>query len=88
MIHAEWVQSALDELTHIWTQADSATRQAITTASHQIELRLQRNPHSEGESRSGGRRIAFEPPLAVIFRLEADGQAVSVLQVRVFRRRS
>jgi plasmid stabilization system protein ParE len=88
MIRVEWSQSALDELTRIWTQADSATRQAITTASHKNEQRLQRNPHSEGESRSGDRRFAFEPPLAVIFRAETDGQTVTVNQVRVFRRRS
>lgn len=88
MMRLRWERRALEALAAIWTNADSAARQAITAASHAIEQRLQQDPHQEGESRSKGRRITFEPPLAVIFRVEADGQTISVLQVRVFRRRS
>ena len=29
MFHVDWVQSALDELTVIWTQADSALRPSL-----------------------------------------------------------
>ena len=29
----------------------------------------------------------FEPPLAVTFRIEADGRTVSVLHVRLFRKK-
>jgi hypothetical protein len=87
MFRVEWLQSALDELATIWMQADAVLRQAITAASHSIEQRLQRDPLNEGESRPGGRRIMFVPPLAVIFRVEADGQTVTVLHVRAFRRR-
>jgi plasmid stabilization system protein ParE len=79
---------ALDELTRLSTQADSATRQAVTSASHAIDQRLRQNPQQEGESRPRGRRIAFMPPLAVVFRVERDGQTVSVLQIRLFRRRT
>jgi len=64
-----------------------ALRQAITAASHAIEQSLRNNPHNAGESRSGGRRIVFAPPLAVVFRVEADGQTVTVLQVRLSRPR-
>jgi plasmid stabilization system protein ParE len=88
MFRVRWERRALDELTRLWTQADSATRQAITTASHTIDQRLRQNPQQEGESRPRGRRIAFIPPLAVVFRVEADGQTVSVLQIRLFRRRA
>jgi hypothetical protein len=87
MFRVEWLQSALDELANLWTQANKAQRQAITTASHLLEQRLKRYPHLEGESRSQGRRITFVPPLAVTFRIEPDGQTVSVLQVRMFRQR-
>jgi hypothetical protein len=83
----EWLQSALDELATIWTQADSVRRQAITAASHTLDQRLRNDPFNEGESRPKGRRITFVPPLAVTFRLEFDGQTVSVLQVRMFRQR-
>jgi len=87
MFHVEWLQSALDDLARFWTQADSALRQAITAASHAIEQRLLTDPHNAGESRSGGRRIFIAPPLAVIFRVEADGQTVTVLRVRLSRPR-
>lgn len=87
MFRVRWGRRALDELTNLWTQADSATRRAITSASYTVDQRLRHSPQQEGESRSRGRRITFVPPLAVIFRLEADGQTVSVLQVRLYRRR-
>jgi hypothetical protein len=87
MFRVRWERRALDELTDLWTQADSSLRQAITTASHIIDQRLRADPNDEGESRAKNRRIMFVPPLAAIFRVEADGQTVSVLQVRLFRRR-
>ena len=46
MFRVVWPQSALDELTAIWTQANAAQRQAITRASHQIDQQLQTNPQS------------------------------------------
>ncbi|HWG47842.1 MAG TPA: hypothetical protein VN688_34075 [Gemmataceae bacterium] len=78
----------MDTLADIWTQADSGQRQAITAANHSIEQRLRSDPLIEGESRSKGHRITFVPPLAVLFRVEPGGQTVSVLQVRLFRRRT
>lgn len=87
MFQVEWLQSALDELTNLWVQADSTQRQAITAASHVLEQRLTSDPINEGESRPGGRRITFVPPLAVRFQIEADGQTVTVLHVRLFGRR-
>jgi plasmid stabilization system protein ParE len=88
MFRVRWERRALDELTRLWTQEDSVTRQAITAASHTIDQRLRQNPRQEGESRSKRRRITFVPPLTVVFRVEADGQTVSVLEIRLFRRRS
>jgi hypothetical protein len=87
MFRVEWLQSALDELMNLWTQGSSAQRKAITAASHALEQRLCTNPFGEGESRSQGRRITFVPPLAVTYSIEADGQTVTVLQVRMFRQR-
>jgi plasmid stabilization system protein ParE len=87
MFRVKWRQTALDELADIWTQANSAERKAITAASHEIDRRLSRDPSNEGESRSGGRRILFAPPLSAVFQLEADGQTVTVLRVRRLPRR-
>jgi len=87
MFRVRWERRALDELANLWSQADPASRQAITTASHAVDQHLQRDPNQEGESRFQGRRITFVAPLAVVFRVEPDGQTVSVLQVRLFRRR-
>lgn len=87
MFRVRWLRRALNDPAAVWTQADPAKRQAITAASAQIDRRLRRDPRNEGESRPKGRRILFVPPLAVIFRVEADGRTVSVLQLRLFRRR-
>ncbi|MCI0460488.1 MAG: hypothetical protein L0Z62_26335 [Gemmataceae bacterium] len=87
MFHVEWLQQALDDLADAWVQADSAQRQAITAASDEVDQRLQSDPHNEGESRAGGRRILFVPPLAATYRIEADGKTVTVVQIRVFRKR-
>jgi hypothetical protein len=88
MFRVEWFQSAVNELATAWLQADSAERRSITDASQLIERRLQRGARTAGESRSGGRRIIFAPPLAAVFRVEADGQTVTVEQVRFFRPRT
>ena len=84
MFRLDWIQSALEELTNNWLRADSVLRQAITRAIDEIEMCLLRNPHGEGESRSNGQRITFVPPLAITFRVEADGETVTVLQARLF----
>ena len=44
MFRVDWLQKALDELTILWTQADSTQQQAITTASHAVEQRLRNDP--------------------------------------------
>jgi hypothetical protein len=87
MFLVEWLQTALDELADIWNRADSALRQAITAASHDLEQRLQNDAAHEGESRAGSERFVFVPPPGVTFRVEPDGQTVTVLHVRVYRPR-
>jgi len=57
-----WTPDAEQELAAIWLQA--ANRAAVTRAAHEIDQRLGRDPLSEGESRSGIRRILFVWPLA------------------------
>ena len=81
-----WEQKALDELSRLWIQADTDTRNAVTQAAHKIDHRLEEDPHSEGESRPGHRRISFEPPLAITFRI--DSFVVSVLHVWLYHKRT
>jgi hypothetical protein len=52
-----WLQTALDELTTLWMQADASQRQPLTSASHAVDQKLARDPLHEGESRLGDRRI-------------------------------
>ncbi len=87
MFTVRWEKEVLDELARLWPNADSAQRQAITSATHAIDQVLRVNPSNKGESRSSGRRITFAPPLAVVFRVNAAQKIVSILQVRLFRRR-
>lgn len=81
MIHVEWIETALNEATNLWLAANSALRQEISDAMNDIDRRLARNPSGEGESRPGGRRIHFQFPLALFFRIEPSGDVVTVLHV-------
>jgi hypothetical protein len=85
MFRVAWVQNALDDLAVVWLQADAGLRQAITAAAAQLDQQLQSDPWGPSESRPGGRHIIFVPPLGAFFRLEADGQTISVLRVWVFQ---
>jgi hypothetical protein len=87
MFRVRWARVALNQLGAAWSQADAALRQRITMAAHRLDQPLRNDPLSRSESRPGGRRIRFTPPLGVIFRIEADGRTVSVLRVWVVRRR-
>jgi len=66
MFRVEWLQDALDELTRLWMQADSALRQAITAATHAIDQELQVDPYRQSESREDDERVLFVYPLAVL----------------------
>lgn len=81
----ERIQTALKELAALWVAADSTARTKITKSTNEIDSRLSQNPLDQGESRPGGRRIVFEAPLAVIFRV--DGNLVTVLHVWRFRQK-
>lgn len=85
MYRVRWEEAALDELTALWTDADSALRRLITDTVAQIDRQLETAPLAQSESRSEGRRVLFSSPLGILFRIEADGQTVSVLHVWLFR---
>ena len=86
MFRVRWEKTALNELSTLWIGAESIMRQQITTATHQIDQQLQADPLGQSESRPGGRRILFASPRGITFRVEQDGQTVSVLRVWLFRK--
>jgi hypothetical protein len=81
-----WLPHALGQLTTVWI--NSPNREAVTAASHRIDVRLADSPNDTGESRDAGRRIAFEYPLRVEFRVSEPDHAVYVIQVGDISRRS
>lgn len=87
MFTVRWKRSALNELATLWTQADSAMRQAITTANNRIDRELQHDPENRGESRGVGGRIYFEFPLGIRFEVDRQQSLVHILHVWSFRRR-
>lgn len=44
MFRVRWKRSALNDLASLWTEVDSAQRQAITAASHLIDQQLLTDP--------------------------------------------
>jgi hypothetical protein len=77
-----WTPDAEQELAALWL--DSTQRAEVTRASHVLDMRLRADPLNLGESRSEGRRIEFEDPLGVIFRVRSEDMVVEVLHVWVY----
>ena len=78
-----WDPDAEAELANIWV--NSPDRSAVTLAAYDLEQRLRRNPDQVGESRPNDRRVAFEPPLGLMFRVLDADRIVRVLNVWAFR---
>ncbi len=87
MFRVEWIQKALDELTTIWTEADSSLRHAITSATHSIDRELTIDPFRQTESRDDDERVLFAYPLGVQIEVDFQRRRVWVLHVWRFRRR-
>jgi hypothetical protein len=86
MFWVVWLESALMDLADYWPKADSALRLAITSATHEIDQQLKKDPIGASESRTDDTRILFVAPLGITFQLEADGQ--TGLDVWVFHKRA
>lgn len=72
-----WLPNAEDQLATLWTSATD--RSAVTAAAHRVDQRLGRDPAHAGEERPPGRRILFDPPLGVVYEVDAPGRLVWVL---------
>jgi hypothetical protein len=78
-----WLKSAEQKLADLWTNAPD--RNAVAAADVVDDL-LQRDPHSLSESRSESVRLAFQPPLVVLFRVDEPNRKVYVMKVDRVRR--
>jgi plasmid stabilization system protein ParE len=74
-----WVPSAESDLATLWV--NSADRQAVAEAADRIDAALRRGAPTCGESRSGRRRVHFDPPLGVDFEFDDQDRTARVLAV-------
>ncbi len=81
MLQVIWLQRAVSNLAEIWNQGDSNLRQEITRAANTIDQTLRDDPFGSSESREGGRRVMFVPPLGVSFKVDQNGGTVLVARV-------
>jgi hypothetical protein len=86
MFTVRWKRTTLNELAALWTQVDSAMRQAINSATNQIDRELQEDPATKGESREGQVRILLVFPLRVRFEVDSQRSIVHVLHVWSYKR--
>jgi hypothetical protein len=80
-----WKQAVELEPARLWTDSDD--RQAVSLAADRIDAALRSDPNSQGESRSGGGRVAFEPPLVVQFEVNEGDRIVNVLAIHLIEDR-
>jgi hypothetical protein len=74
-----WLPDAERELAAVWV---ASSRQAdVTTAAVELDRRLAQSGPNVGESRSDNNRITFEPPLAILFRVDLAARTVYVVRV-------
>jgi hypothetical protein len=75
-----WTDAALDELAAVWLAA--ADRNAVTAASHQLELEIATDPAGRGlPRRAAPGYIAVELPLCIEYEVIEDDKTVRVLHV-------
>lgn len=75
-----WKPTAEAELASLWSGASD--RSDLTAAANQIDVLLQTDPESRGESRSGSDRILVVPPLVITLEFQEPHRVVWVLGVR------
>lgn len=75
-----WTDAALDELAVVWLAA--ADQNAVTAASHQLELEIVANPTGRGLFRaSSANYTAVDLPLGIEYDVIEDDKTVRILRV-------
>lgn len=86
MYELKWWDVALDRLADIFVAATLAEQDRMAGAVEAFNARLRSDPFDVGESRSGTRRIAFIPLLAIGFHVSQSERTVYVTGVRRYGR--
>ena len=81
MFRLQWAKSARMELARLWIAADPSMRQAITSAAHRIDQQLIHHADIIGESRDRDRRVFFDEPLGIYYRIFPDKGRARVTRV-------
>jgi len=81
-----WHPEAEAELARLWL--DMPNRQEVAIAADRLDSFLGNRPSEIGESRPNSRRIFFETPLGVIYRVIDADKRVFVLRVWHIPKRS
>jgi hypothetical protein len=81
-----WLPDVIDELAILWL--NPSIRKAVTNAADRIDMLLSGRPTEVGESRPNDRRILFESPLGITYRIKQADMKVYVLRIWCFRKRS
>ena len=87
MFSVLWVRSTLADLAKIRGETTASEYEQIREAIQEIERRLRADPDEEGESRTGGQRISFVPPLGFTFALSEAERCVLITHVWSFAKR-
>jgi hypothetical protein len=75
-----WTEAALNELAAAWTAATD--RNAVTAASHRLDLDLAADPFAIGLARNSSvNRTAVDLPLGVDYEIIEDDKTVRVVRV-------
>jgi plasmid stabilization system protein ParE len=74
-----WSQRALDQLAAIWLAATK--RDAVTGATHAIEVQLANDPHSKSLRFPNGLRELHVSPLWVLFGVDDANRIVRIMRV-------
>ena len=75
-----WTRKAREQLADAWL--NHPDRAAVTAAAHRIDTLLARDPENQGEERPPTRRVLFESPLVVIYRVDKTTNTVVVSNCR------
>ncbi len=81
MFEYAWLEPVLDELATLYVAADRRERDEMAAGVAAFNAQLASDPMGVGESRSGGRRVAFPPLLCVFFRVDYADRRVWVTHV-------
>lgn len=81
MFEYEWLESAIDKFSNIFTTQDLDGQDRMAGAVERFNARLRSVPLDVGESRVGGFRVAFVSVLMITFHVNLTTRRVRVTDV-------